>query len=238
MRIPRIYLEDKINKPIITLTGENVHYLKNVLRLKENNQVLIRTFSSIEYTTVVVSMQVKEIILKIVGEKKIITTKLRPPIHLYLSLVKSKTLTSIIQKITELGVEHFHPIESEYSNLKMKEFNISRYKKVALSALEQCGREIPLVIHSPKKLQDLLLFREKFLKPENTNLLAYENATNPFPTRKVGGNEIINIFIGPEGGISLPEKELLEKLNFHSVSLSPNILRVETATLFMLAKIL
>jgi 16S rRNA (uracil1498-N3)-methyltransferase len=50
-------------------------------------------------------------------------------------------------------------------------------------------------------------------------------------------NNIINILIGPEGGLSDEEVNLAKKFNFTSVKFGPRILRTETAAIAIVAAV-
>ncbi len=236
MRTPIIYHHQKIKSDKLTIKGENAHYLKNVLRVKKDHPVIIKTFDRWLYETIVAEVTISSVILKITTKNKLKARETFPKVNLYLSLVKPATLSSIVQKITELGVSQLYPIVTEYSTMKIGDFNSRRYEKIALNALMQSGRDEPLLIHKPINVYSLEKMAGNFAKSQTMNLLAYENATNEF-SKEVSYREV-NFFIGPEGGISWKERDFLEELGFASISLSKNILRVETAVLFLLAKVL
>ena len=210
MKVPVVYYNEKIRGDKITIHGEEAHYLKNVLRLKRGHPIVVKTFNRHLYRTLISEMKASSVVLGIISREKIKQSSPHPQISLYLSLVKSASLSSIVQKITELGVNHLHPIATQYSSMKISDFNLKRYEKIVLNALKQSGRNDPLIIHSPINVYDLEKTAGNFLKNQTINLLAHENATEPF--KKKPNRQEINLLIGPEGGISLKEKDFLEDL--------------------------
>ena len=55
--------------------------------------------------------------------------------------------------------------------------------------------------------------------------------------KNLGICDRINVVIGPEGGLSIEEEDMLNKLGFSSITLGNRILRVETVPLFILSVI-
>ena len=79
---------------------------------------------------------------------------------------------------------------------------------------------------------------------DDYNIVFYENAKNIDYTRKaineiknVGANSerSINIFIGPEGGFTDDEIEMMTNVGFKVLTLGSRILRTETAALTALS---
>ncbi len=256
MRIPIIYtLEKNISEQEISISGSDGHYLKQVLRLSVGDKVVVKTFS-FKYETMIATYEKDKVLLSIKNKTKLEAhqSKNNPPkINLYLSLIKPSSLKSIISKITELGVDGFYPIETENSSLRSRDFNQARYEKIVLASLQQSRRDLPLLINPPQKLEQLLKAKpetspekehkakqktkQNFSHPQALNLLADESTEQKFSWTENRYKEI-NLFVGPEGGLTLREKDLLTDIGFRKVTLGNFVLRVETAVLFLLAKVM
>ena len=143
----------------------------------------------------------------------------------------------ILQKATELGVSSITPIITKRSIIKLKqsdyEKKIIRWKRIVKEASEQSHRiDIPDILDI-KQINDLSeIDGYKFVastreKSKNIKLVM----------KNLGICDRINVVIGPEGGLSIEEEDMLNKLGFSSITLGNRILRVETVPLFILSVI-
>ncbi|KGG81359.1 16S rRNA methyltransferase [Caloranaerobacter azorensis H53214] len=219
-------IEDKI-----TIKGEDVKHIKNVLRLNIGEIINVSNCEGKEYFAEIINIG-KNYIEAIIKEE--FESKSEPPIQivLYQGLPKSSKMDLIIQKATELGVVEIVPlitkrtvvrIEDEKKELK----KLERWRRIVKEASKQCRRGIIPIV------SNIVTFNEMIdrLKDEEFILVPYENEM------KMGLKDIlkslkkdrINIIIGPEGGFEKEEIEKLKEINAHIVSLGPRILRTETA---------
>jgi len=124
----------------------------------------------------------------------------------------------------EVGVDEIFPIYTDRVVVRVKEKK-ARWDRIVRSAAYQSGREKIPKIHSPMTL-------EKAIKIANGTKIVFEMDGLNFNELESMVNTqraIYSIFIGPEGGFSDREKELFREKEFFFVSLSPYILRSETA---------
>jgi 16S rRNA (uracil1498-N3)-methyltransferase len=142
------------------------------------------------------------------------------------ALVKKDNFELVAQKVTEIGVTHIVPILCEHS--EKRKLNTERLNKIVLEASEQSGRgDIP-TIHEVMKIEEVfqkgILPQEKIvLHPEGDALGKYMSGLHEVKS--------FAVFIGPEGGFSPKEIELLKSYNVPVVSLGDQILRAETAAI-------
>jgi 16S rRNA (uracil1498-N3)-methyltransferase len=147
---------------------------------------------------------------------------------------RGERMDFVIQKATELGVHRISPVLTEFSVVKLQADRASRrllhWNKIAQSACEQCGRSKIPVIDEPSVLHDFL----RGSTPAQSRLLLQPSATTSL--HQIGRPEsVIDLLIGPEGGISDSETEMLLDAGFKAVSLGPRVLRTETAALAAVA---
>jgi 16S rRNA (uracil1498-N3)-methyltransferase len=134
----------------------------------------------------------------------------------------------MIEKAVELGATDFHPILSQ--NTEVRDINIGRITHQLTEASEQCERLDVPVLHPIQKLDHLL----GLLPLEYPVYACIERMeTSPLLGVFSGQNEM-GFLIGPEGGFTSDEKNLLISRT-HSLSLGADILRSETAALLMLS---
>jgi len=227
MRIPRIFIDQPLGEhQQIELSRETSHYLSRVLRLPVDAQLRIFNGQGGEYQARI-SAASKHAMSLAIGEFD--TTDNSSPLHIHLgiSLSKGERMDFVIQKATELGVTEISLLNSERTEVKLKgdrlEKRVEHWRKVSISACEQCGSNRVPVIHPPVNLTQWLDNRDEPIK-----LIMQPGTNQPFQQSKPAA---VALLVGPEGGFSELEVQSANKTGFDSISLGPRILRTETAPL-------
>ena len=167
----------------------------------------------------------KIIPISIVKESKEI-----PDIWLCFAMIKSKNLSYIVEKVSEIGLKKIIPIITTFSEKFTP--NYSRLKKIAIESVEQSEGMFVPKIEKSTNLDKLLANWDK----ERVILFCDEKRKGKdFSKIKVKGFKKIGIFIGPVGGWSNEDKRKLKNLNYINISLGENILKVDTACIVSLA---
>lgn len=227
-RIIRLYNKQALAlDKIIELDKSQTHYLLNVLRL--NNAYIINIFNERdgEYSAKLEIVNKNKIELTI--ENFVAKSEYEPELIFCFAPIKKIRLDYMIQKIVEMGATIIQPVKTEYTqNAKL---NYHKIEANIIEAVEQSKR-----INLPKlnKICNLQQLLDNW--DSNNNLIfcdekaALKQKLSNLEIRKIG------VLIGPEGGFSLVERELLLKKSFvKSISLGKNILRADTAAVAILA---
>lgn len=156
------------------------------------------------------------------------------PLHTHLGQVMSRgeRMDYAIQKAIELGVTEITPLSSERCELKLRgeeraDKKMEHWRRIAISACEQCGRNRLPVIHAPQALSDWITAVQSELK-----LVLAPAHTGRLPASAVAS---VALLIGPEGGLSDAEIISAQNAGFHPWQLGPRIFRTETAPVAALA---
>jgi 16S rRNA (uracil1498-N3)-methyltransferase len=154
----RIYLDKKLNLDLdLILEKEDAHYLKNVMRLREGDNVFLFNSKDGEFKGEIISSDKKNTKVKLISKIKNIN---KPGnISLIFSLIKSSKLDYLIQKCTEVGVKSFSPIISEKS--VAKNLNIQRIERIIKESCEQSNQLYVPAIHAVEKLEKKLKSLDK-----------------------------------------------------------------------------
>ena len=224
----RLYTKDSLNpNNQIILANNQHHYLKNVMRVKKNDN--LRIFNGIEgeWLAQIIKIQKKYILLSVT--EKLCDQKNSPNLWLFFAPIKKDRINILVQKSTELGVTEFIPIQTKRSNIK--NIKISNLQKNAIEASEQSKRlDIPII-------RNIIKFSEIINFLPNDRCLLYCDEQNLESNNIINKMTAINknyskwsLIIGPEGGFSADERhQLLNLSNVHPVSLGQRILRADTA---------
>ena len=223
----RLYFPKELKANLLsTLSIEQSHYIKNVMRLKPGDIISLFNAMHGEWDAKILNHDKESTEFKV--EKLTKNKKLENDLWLAFSPIKKNPLDMMIQKTTELGIQKFIPILSERTIVK--EINIERAKKIIVEASEQSNRiSVPKI----ENLESLKNFLNQF--PKNGCLFfcdinCEKSNLKDILSKKIEGP--VCILIGPEGDFSEKERQLIiEKKEIYSLSLATNILRAETAAI-------
>lgn len=149
---------------------------------------------------------------------------------LALALIRGPRFDWAVEKASELGAAALVPLITERGvPLAGGVAKKNRWERLAQEARKQCGRPYPMAIRQPVSLEDFL--REPL---EGAKYILEANGA-PFPD-PTGQPPIL--MVGPEGGLTDPERQMVLAAGFQPLSLGPVTLRSETAALAALAKFL
>lgn len=233
--------EGQINEDTITIEGTDVNHIKNVLRMKEKDKLLISNGTDKDFLCEILSISSQSVLCKII-DVDLEGTELPSKIYLFQGLPKSDKMELIIQKAVELGVHEIIPVDTKRSVVKLDEKKaenkIKRWQQISLSAAKQSKRIIIPNIHKIMSFKEALEYASGF----EYNLIPYENAKGMEDTKKaieaIKPHTSIGIFIGPEGGFDEAEISLAISNGVLPVTLGKRILRTETAGLAALSVIM
>ncbi|OHW62555.1 ribosomal RNA small subunit methyltransferase E [Andreesenia angusta] len=223
----------QISGEVVTISGEDLKHIKNVLRLKEGEEVSICDGEENDYVAVIESIDSQEVLLSIVESFK---SKGEAPIKLklYQGLPKGDKMELIVQKCTELGVSEIVPMATKRAVVKLSDEKkiakkLERWQKIAEEAAKQSKRgRIPLV-------DRLVTLKEAVseLGEDELALMLYESERENSLKKALRGydGKNVSVFVGPEGGFEESEAEMLKAAGAKVVSLGNRILRTETAGL-------
>ena len=236
----RIFVNKSISSNlIIYIKDKQHHFLKNVLRIKVNDEINIFDGITGEWKSTVMSINRENTVLRVTN----IINKLKKSndIWLVFAPIKHHRMSLAIQKATELGVSKIIPCITEFTNIR--KINAHNLHDNAIEAAEQSERlDIPQI----EKQVDLTTLLSNW--PEDRNLIYCDEKIKErrsiidLLTPIKDDNKKWAVLIGPEGGFSDSEQELITKSkNVLSVSLGDRLLRSDTAitvSLFCIQEIL
>ena len=227
----RLFVETSISKnSTIDATREQANYLLNVLRLKKGGTILIFNGVDGEWLAQVEPSGRKACALLPVEQ-----TRDQPEpadLHYVFAPLKQGRLDYMVQKAVEMGASVLQPVLTHRT--QVRSINPNRMRANAIEAAEQCGiLQLPEA-RSLEKLDALV----SSWNPDRRLIFCDESATQESPLSKLGEIEErkLAVLIGPEGGFSPDERELLISQSFVTViSLGPRVLRADTAAVASLA---
>jgi 16S rRNA (uracil1498-N3)-methyltransferase len=226
------YFLDKKEQNNFIISGDDYHHIINVMRMNINDNI------EIIYDKELYICQIKEIINNSVIAEIILNkeenNELDVNITIAQALVKDDKMEYILQKGTELGVANFIAINMERSIVKLEsnkqDKKIIRWQKICKEASEQSKRNIVPKVDNVLSIKELikLNYNYKLLCSVNEKKINVKTIL-----QKIKKDDKIVIVIGPEGGLTDQEEQLLITNGYIRVSLGNRVLRTETASLYI-----
>ena len=224
----------------VIFTDSRVHQIRNVLRMKTGEKVIVLDNTGLEYLVTLTSITKKEVIGAIT-QKKQCQGEPRTKITLYQSLLAREKFEFVLQKCTETGVVSFVPVITERSIVKnpgkITTEKLSRYENIISEAAEQSHRGIIPALRSPVNFVQAVSELGNYdvsLVGSTGECLSLKKILQEYKTIF----EKLALFIGPEGGFSEKELEVLVSRGAKPFNLGKRVLRTETAAICIPAIIL
>ena len=235
--MPRFFVEEPAGERIC-ITGDDAHHISRSLRMRAGEALTVCDGTGADCRCEIESVSDTLVELRVL-EKTENSSEPSVRVTLYQGYPKGDKLETIIEKSVELGVHKIVPVLTSRSvarpDAKAAAKKLERWQRRALEAAKQCGRGI---IPQVEPLADIAEL-PAMLAQHQLNIFCYELGGEPLG-RLISGGEYtdISIFIGPEGGISAGEAELLTSAGSRAATLGTRILRCETAPIAALAAIM
>ncbi len=146
------------------ITGENARRLALVLRVQPGETVTALDGRGFRYECRVVSVHKKEVVAEVVG-KESYSAESSVPITLAQGIPKGEKMDAIVQKSTELGVSKIIPLITGRS-LVRHTHRAARWRRIALSASQQSGRQKIPEVESPRDFSEFLVSQIAYDRPD------------------------------------------------------------------------
>jgi len=237
--VHRFFVErDQIEEKQIHVIGSDVNHIRNVLRMKPQEEIVISDGRNQEYTCYIESISQDEVLTHIMYSQEV-GLELKSHIYLFQGLPKSDKMELITQKTVELGAYEIIPVAMKRSvtklDAKKEAAKIKRWQLISESAAKQSKRMRIPEIKGVMSFSDAIAYAQGL----DICLMPYELAKDMKETKEILAGIVpgqsVGIFIGPEGGFA--EEEVAEALanEVRTITLGRRILRTETAGLTTLS---
>ena len=203
MHIPTVFVSDKLDTfNELQLSDEKLHHLKNVLRMKDMDEIKISNGKG--------KLHYGNLNGNIVTLKSSEEFERKNEIDIFVSFIQDKDrLRFIIEKLTELSVNSISFGPTDHSQKIKVDFD--KLNKWSISAVEQSGNA----------------FKPDIFITNNLDFEKFNHGLDITGENIIENNSIKNIASGPEGGWSDNEKDSFKYLS----NIGDFTLRTETASI-------
>lgn len=223
--MPRFFKEFFEDEPF--LDGDDAHHIAKSLRMRPGETLTVCDTKGYDYKCVITGCSADRITLEIMG-KNAGATEPTVFVTLYQCLTKGDKMDTIVRQAVETGVSRVIPVLSancvsrpDGGSLEKK---VVRWQKIANEAAGQCGRGILPTVGRCLPLAEAA----KLAAQDGRCYFCYELGGSPIG--EIPENvRTVSVIIGPEGGFTAEEAELMKQNGAAVTTLGPRILRAETA---------
>jgi 16S rRNA (uracil1498-N3)-methyltransferase len=235
-RTPRLYVDSPLSGGLrLALDGAQANYLRNVLRLKPGDPVLVFNGRDGEWRAGLAEAGKRAVSLTVEAVARAQTPA--PDLHYLFAPLKHARLDYMVQKAVEMGVARLQPVLTQHG--QVARVNLERMRANAVEAAEQCGILTLPQIAAPLPFDRLLAERD----PARLLVFCDEDADVKDPVAALAAAGLgrdrppgLAVLVGPEGGFAPAERAaLIELPNVVRLALGPRILRADTAAVAALA---
>jgi 16S rRNA (uracil1498-N3)-methyltransferase len=220
----RYFIDQPLGPGRVEVDGPEAHHLATVCRLRPGDGVRLFNGDGCEYPAEVVEVGRRSVVLDVTAGQS-------PPrelpfrLEVAAPLPKGERAPFLIEKLTELGVTAFTPLQTARSVVRPREAKLDRLGRHVIEASKQCGRNVLMEVGPLTPWADFL---------RRGDLPARRVLAHPGETAELAGEAAdVVMAVGPEGGFTDEEVAGALAAGWGAVGLGPRLLRVETAALAM-----
>ena len=209
----------------VTITGQEAQHIAKVLRKREGDEITVANGVGSHFRCIISLITRQHVQANCLEEE----TRPHPQNQKILalgSLRKRDRLEFAFEKAVELGATELCLFEADHS--ERSRIKADRLEMVLTSAFKQSGRFWLPKLTMLDSLEQVLLRFSDF-----EAVMAHEKVEVAQPV--IPKNKNVLLLVGPEGGFSDFEVELVEKAGGALISLGENRLRAETAVTALLS---
>lgn len=209
-------------------------HVARVLRMKLGDALVVFDGMGAQFDARIDSIRRQDVQVQVL--KQINGKDLESPLRITLAqgIARGDRMDWVLQKATELGVAAIVPLFTGRTQVRLDEkrerSRMEHWQGVIAAACEQCGRNLLPLLDPP---QDLAGWAATQADSDVLRLTLDPEATRA-PQQLPQVTELV-LAVGPEGGWSASDRDILAAARFSGLRLGPRILRTETAGIAALA---
>ena len=234
MRVSRLYVNVPLNVGSrIELDDDAAHYVRSVLRLKQDQSIVLFNGRGGEYLSRFSEVSRKNVRVEIEAYSDR-TVESPLSVTLGLGISRGDRMDWAVQKAVELGVTQMTPLITERCVAKLnedkKQQRLQHWQHIVQHAAEQSGRTyLPL-------MSDIAELSVWISRQQGVRVFLDPHAEHTFADLQPE-HQHITLLSGPEGGFSDHERQIAKLADFTPVRMGARILRTETAVLSALSAV-
>lgn len=236
--LPRAYCELLLTDEVV-LDDTEAHHLLHVLRFKPGDQLQLFDGCGMEAEAFVTRISRREVFCTVTTRRN--TSQVdRDRVHVTVIAAPPRTdrLKWMVEKLTEIGVARLILLQSDRTEVKLREFGKEKLRSSVIAACKQCRRNELMQLSPLQTLTSVLKDVEASQLPGE---LWIAHPAPSMPCQLPDGIKPISsrlLLIGPEGGFTDAELQAALDAGARRISWPHAILRIETAAIVFATQLL
>jgi 16S rRNA (uracil1498-N3)-methyltransferase len=235
--LPWYYISSLGNEgETVAFDGEEWHHCFHVMRMREGDHLILCNGKGLCMEGYLLYSSSKEGKVQLLRN---VTEEFKNPrqYHVTIGMAPTKNMDRTefaVEKLVELGIDEIFFLDCDHN--ERSHLRIDRIEKIIIAAAKQSRKIIFPVLHELTKPQKLI--ERKKQESEQIHILGchLSDESKPLSENYFAGKNVL-LMIGPEGGFSKNELELMSRHHVKFTHLGPFRLRVETAAVVACAGI-
>lgn len=228
----------------VTVTGPAAHHIEGVLRLRVGDPIELRDGLGSGWRGEVAGTRPGAVLIRLI-ERQSVQNESKLKLTIALAFSQLDRMDMVLRQATEMGVSRFIAFRAARSQYGLSGAQaarrLDRWSRIAREALCQCERTL---LPEIRIFSSLVEFLEDVLSEERQ-----DKALRVFAREEERERSVLSLWrsfpecskvcavIGPEGGWTESEERQFIDAGFYPVHLGPRILRLETASVALLASL-
>ncbi len=233
-------LPDDLTVPFSqSVSGDEAHHAIRVKRVREGETLEILNGRGATAIASVSRIDKRKNVLDLLVTEVAVEPELAPKVIIASAVPKGSRADALVDQLSQAGVTQWVPVQCEYSVVDPRPGKITKWKRIAIESSKQSGRPHLLEISSPIAFADALErftpYRCLVAHATGSTWREIECAitTSADDTREIQSSAAVVVLIGPEGGWSNDELDLVRAhpTGMRFITLGPHVMRIETAAI-------
>jgi 16S rRNA (uracil1498-N3)-methyltransferase len=222
----RFYVNCPLARGPVVVEGAEAHHLATVCRLRPGDEVCLFNGNGLQFPARILETGRRRVTLEVqAAEAPYI--ELRYALEVAAPLPKGERAAWLLEKLTELGVTAFIPLQTDRSVVHPRDTKLDRLQRTVIEASKQCGRNRLLQVRPLESWQSYCQ------SPDLSLMKIVAHPRGLEIGEKMKRCEAVTIAVGPEGGFTEEEIDRARSAGWQVVGLGRRILRVETAAIVL-----
>jgi 16S rRNA (uracil1498-N3)-methyltransferase len=208
----------------VILDDSEGHHVSSVLRRRPGDKVVLADGHGSVAEGRLVSVESGRVEAEVLSVRREPRPREDRGVTVSVAVVGKQAMDWIVQKSVEIGVRRFVPVETARTQARAKDLGgrVEHWRRISLQALKQCHRPWALEISEPTPLA-------VFVESEpRAGVVADRDGREIDEVASESGTSLV---VGPEGGFTTAEGELLDRHGWTKVRFGAHVLRTETAAI-------
>jgi len=209
----------------VDVSGEEFHHAVRVVRVHEGEEIELFDGRGRAARGRVGAIGRDALRVEVTSEIESRESPLR--IHLAAAIIQLEKFELVLQKATELGAASITPLVTDRIEVRRERYRgkAERWAKIVFEAVKQSGRALIPTVNEPTLFDEIA---------KNTGVRFVFDADEE-PDRAPDSLTEVTVVIGPEGGLSEREIDVVRQSGCTFQRLGPRRLRAETAAISALS---